>query len=77
MLVRFSKYDFWIPGEILDLYRTNSVKKKAKTKQDNTMSCRKYCSRLKKKSKKILLKNSMKNENFAFEFGRKNTNFFL
>ena len=28
MLVRFSKYDFWIPEQILDLYRKNPQKNK-------------------------------------------------
>ena len=28
MLARFSKYDFWIPGKILDLYRKKSTKNK-------------------------------------------------
>ena len=35
MLVRFSKYDFWIPGEILDLYRKISFKKIKKTHVEN------------------------------------------
>ena len=26
MLVRFSKYDFWIPEQILNVYRKNSTK---------------------------------------------------
>ena len=67
MLVRFSKYDFWIPGEILDLYRKNSVKK---IKTTHVEKVGKYFSRL-KRSKNVPMKKSMKNENFACEFGKK------
>ena len=47
MLVRFSKYDFWIPGKILDLYRKNFRLKIKKTHVENVD----FFSRLKKTSK--------------------------
>ena len=33
IIARFSKYDFWIPGKILDLSRKNPLNKKSEIKK--------------------------------------------
>ena len=64
MLVRFSKYDFWIPEQILDFNKFFPDKNFRKT--------RRFFFRDPKKFEKNPMKKSMKNENFKISIFSKN-----